>query len=409
MKRTIAAILVIALSALVIVTGCAKKEEVKPVEDVVIELWTQENEKEALPYLQNLANAYTAAHPNVTFTITSKETEVLREDFQTSSLAGNAPDLLWTVSDHAGPFVTAQLIQPVDGLVNMADYVESVVMNGKAWAVPISAGNHLTFLYNKSLVPTPPANTDEMIAIAKKLQSEKKVQYGLVFNQLEPFWLVPWLGGFKGKVFGADGVTPTLDTPEMVKTLQFFYDLKFVHKIVPQEADYNAADTLFKEGKAAMLINGDWSFSDYATILGANLGIARIPMVSATGTYPAPYTSGKYFMVAADVTGAQLDAIKDFIVFATSYENQIVLVNQYKRLPGLKAALADPIITSDPVLKGSSEQMSAGTPMPTVLEMRAVWDAMKPEMNKVWGGKATPAEAAAAMQPAAVAGIAAQK
>ncbi len=406
MKRLIAMFIVVLL-AFALVAGCAKK--VAPPEDVVIEMWTQENEKEALPYLQALAAAYTAAHPNVTFEIVSKETEVLREDFQTSSLAGNAPDLLWTVSDHAGPFVVAQLIQPVDSLINMNDYVESVVMDNKTWAVPIAAGNHLTFLYNKKFVAEAPADSDAMIALAKQLQADKKVTYGLVFNQLEPFWLVPFLGGFNGKVFAADGVTPTLNTPEMIAALQFFYDLKFTHKIVPVEADYSAADTLFKEGKAAMLINGDWSFSDYATVLGADLGIARIPMIKSTGKYPAPYTAGKYYMIAADVTGAKLEACADFIKFATNYENQIQLVTQYKRLPGLKAALADPVIANDPILKGSAEQMSVGTPQPNVLEMRAVWDAMKPEMNKVWGGKMKPADAAVAMQAAAEAGIAAQK
>jgi len=406
MKRLVA-VLVVILMATVMFAGCAKKAA--PAEDVVVELWTQENEKETLPYLQALAAAYTAAHPNVTFQIVSKETEVLREDFQTSSLAGNAPDLLWTVSDHAGPFVVAQLIQNVDSLIDINQYVESVVMDNKTWAVPISAGNHLTFLYNKDFVPSAPADTDAMIALAKKLQAEKKVQYGLVFNQLEPFWLVPWLGGFGGKVFASDGVTPTLDTPEMQAALQFFYDLKFTHKIIPAEADYSAADTLFKEGKAAMLINGDWSYADYAAVLKDKLGIARIPMITATKRYPAPYTAGKYFMIAADVDGAKRDAIVDFIKFATNYENQIELVKTYKRLPGLKAALADPIIANDPILKGSAEQMAVGTPQPNVLEMRAVWDAMKPEMNKVWSGKMTPAQASAAMQSAAIAGIAAQK
>ena len=49
--------------------------------------------------------------------------------------------------------------------------------------------------------------------------------------------------------------------------------------------------------------------------------------------------------------------------------------------------------------------MAVGTPMPSVVEMRAVWDAMKPEMNAVLADQKTPEEAAAAMQGAAEAGI----
>jgi len=41
-------------------------------------------------------------------------------------------------------------------------------------------------------------------------------------------------------------------------------------------------DTLFKEGKAAMIVNGDWSLSDYQGVLGNNLGVAAIPTISST-------------------------------------------------------------------------------------------------------------------------------
>lgn len=376
---------------------------------VKIQLWTQEGESEgAFQFVKKLADSFVAANPQVAIEVVQKDTEALREDFQTASLAGSAPELLWTVSDHAGPFTAADLIRPVDDIVKTKDFVESVVMNGKTWAVPISSGNHLMLQYNKKFVPVPPKNTDEMIKMAKDLMASGKVQYGLVYNQVEPFWLAPWLGGFGGKVFAADGVTPTLNTPEMVKTLQFMADLKTVHKIVPVECDYNAADTLFKEGKAAMIINGDWSLGDYSKILGANHGVAPIPQVKGA-KWPAPYTSGKYFMIAKDVDAAQLTAIKAFIGYVTSYENQVGMVKELKRLPGLKKALEDPAITSDPILKGSSEQMAKGTPMPTVIEMRANWDAMKPEQNKVLAGSETAAEAAKNMQAAAEAGVKALK
>src|SRR5512139_3234644 len=69
-----------------------------------IVLWTKEGEADGgLQYVKSLTDAYTAAHPEVTFEVVNKDVEALREDFQTSSLAGAAPDLLWTVNDHVGP------------------------------------------------------------------------------------------------------------------------------------------------------------------------------------------------------------------------------------------------------------------------------------------------------------------
>ncbi|RKX77670.1 MAG: sugar ABC transporter substrate-binding protein [Spirochaetes bacterium] len=388
--------------------GTKEGEAAEPEGPVSFALWTQEGESEGVyQWIVSLTQEFMEKNPDIKIDTVQKDTEALREDFQTASLAGEPPELLWTVNDHAGPFTAAGLIQPVDNLYDKNKFVESVVMEGKTWAVPISSGNHLMLLYNKSLVQKPPETTDELIEMGKQLT--KGDTYGLVYNQIEPFWLVPWLGGFGGKVFADDGVTPTLNTPEMVNTLQFLYDLKFKHKIVPPESDYGTMDTLFKEGKAAMIINGDWSLGDYASILKDKLGVAKLPKVSQTGKYPAPYTSGKYFMIAEDVTGAQLTAVKKFMDFVTSEDVQQRMLKTFKRLPALLTVLKSPEITSDPILKGSSEQLAYGTPMPSVVEMRANWDAMKPEMNAVLAGSKTPKDAALAMQKAAEAGIEALK
>ncbi|KGE72421.1 extracellular solute-binding protein [Spirochaeta lutea] len=408
MKRLLSIMLIMAFAILplsVFASGEGEQGGAAASGKVSFALWTQEGESEgAFAFVQKLANDFMDANPNVIIEVVQKDTEALREDFQTASLAGSAPELLWTVSDHAGPFLAANLIQPVDAMFNANNFIETVIVNNNAYAVPISAGNHLMLLYNKSLVPNAPKTTDELISVAQGLTTGD--MYGLVYNATEPFWLVPWLGGFDGKVFAADGVTPTLNTKAMRDTLQFLADLEFEHGVVPAESDYGTMDTLFKEGKAAMLINGDWSLGDYQGILGDDLGVAKIPTVSATGSDPAPYTSGKYFMVAEGVSGAKLDAVKSFIQFATSEAAMKEMVETLVRLPARLTTLQDPLVTSDPILKGSAEQLATGTPQPTNVEMRAVWDAMKPEMNAVLAGTKDAAAAAAAMQAAAEATIA---
>jgi len=404
MKKLLVALLVLTAITSTFV-GCKKEVVAGP---VTISLWTKEGEAEgALQWVTAMAEDFSAANENITVEVLNKETEALREDFQTAALAGTSPDLLWTVSDHAGPFTTAGLIQPVDGFADMSKFVESVEMNGSTWAVPISSGNHLMLMVNKKFVSSFPKDTDEFVEVATSLTKDD--MYGLVYNLGEAFWMAPWLGGFEGKVFAADGVTPTLDTPAMVNTLTFLSDLKFKHGVVPTEADYAVADTLFKEGKAAMLINGDWSIGGYKEALGDDLMIGRLPKVSSTGKWPAPYTAGAYFMIPADLATEKEAAVKAFIAYVMSEEQQGVQLDKMSRLPGLKAALSNPAITSDPLLKGSVSQMEVGTPMPTVLEMRAVWDAINPELSAVMAGSETPVEAAKKMQEAAVNGIANQK
>ena len=405
--------------------------------EVKIQMWTQEGEADGgFQFVQKLTKAFMEKNADIKIDVVTKDTEILREDYQTASLAGNAPDLLWTVSDHAGPFTKANLLQPVDELFDLKIFVESAVkgvqLNGKTWGVPVANGNHLMLMYNKDFVKEPPQDTDALIKLGKGVLTEEgaagallkagtdllkkpdagalakagkdlaqEMRYGLVWNQVEPFWVTPWLGGFGGKVFAEDGVTPTLDTPEMVATLKFLFDLKFTHKIMPPESDYDGASALFKEGKAAMLINGDWSIGDYKKALGEKFAVAPIPKVTATGKWPSPYTSGKFLMISAGVKDQKLEAIMKIVDFMTSEASQIDMIKTLSRLPALKKALDNELIKNDPILKGSAAQMQVGTPMPVVMQMRCNWDGMKPELNAVLAGQKSPEEAAKAMQASA--------
>lgn len=375
-------------------------------ESVTITLWTTESETDGgLKFVQSLTEDYTTINSNVAFDVISKDVESLRMDVLTAGAAGSTPDLLWTVNAHVHPFVDAELLMPVDDRFDFDEYVESasagVQLGGQTWGLPISSGGHLMLIYNKDLIEKPPRTTDELITMGLGLTTDD--QYGLVYNQADPQWLVPWLGGFTGGVFAEDGTTPTLNTEEMVNTLQFLYDMKTATPIVPEDSDYEGAHILFTRGRAAMIINGDWSLSSYERTFGDKLGVARMPQVSATGEWPHPYTSGTHLMFPVNTAEDQgaLDTVTDFAKFVTNAENQELLVTELNRLPTLKEALEAPPIADDTILKGSADQMIVGRPEPTVSEMRCNWDAMRPEMRAVLAGNKPPEEAAADMQQAA--------
>jgi arabinogalactan oligomer/maltooligosaccharide transport system substrate-binding protein len=367
-----------------------------------IVMWTKEG-GDSLDKVCTLVNDFTTKNPTICIEVANYDVEKLRENFQTSMLAGQGPDLLWTVNDHAGPFSTAGLIQPVDDMGwDLSKFlpagVQAVQLNGKTWGIPISTGNNLMLLYNKTMVKTAPKDTDELRKVAKDLTKGDVV--GFAYNDGEPFWLVPWIGGFGGKVFADDGKTPTLNTDAMKGALQLLQDIKFKDQITPKECDYNCADSLFKTGKAAMIINGDWSLGDYSKALGDNLGTAPFPQITGAGV-PKPYTSGVYFMFPKGLEGDKLAAAKKFVDYILSDEVQLGYVKSDKRLPAMAALFQDASITGDPILQGSAADLAAGTGMPPQTEMRCNWDAMKPNLQAVMSNRMTPADAAAAMQTAA--------
>ena len=393
--------------------SAAPTEAPYPTAAVKITMWTKEGEADgALQFAKQLATTYTGMHSNVTIEVVNKDVEKLREEFQTTSLAGNPPDLLWTVADHIGPFTAADLLLPLDGLIDPATYLpnalSAVQADGKTWGVPISYGNQLMLYWNKDLAgDAAPADSDALVAKAKELTDAAAGKYGLVFNQTESFWLVPILGGYNGSVFAADGKTPTLNTDAMKSALTLLSNWKFVDKVMPPEADYNGADGLFKAGNAAFIINGDWTLGAYAEAFPGKLGVGPIPTITGA-SQPKPYTAGAFFMIAKPV-GDDADkqfVIADFIKFATSKEQQVAMVTALKRLPGNNEAIADPVVTGDALLGGAAEAVKLGVPQPTNLEMRCVFDSMTTGVRDLFSKQGDPAAIAAKMQETADAGVA---
>ena len=384
-----------------------------PTGDFALTLWTKEGEGDgSLQYVQSLVDAYQDLRPNVTIEVVNKSVEVLREDFQTTGLGGDAPALLWTVADHVGPFTAADLILPLDDMVDVSTFVpaaaSAVTADGTLWGAPVSFGNQLMLYWNKSIAgDDAPADSDAWVAAAKTFTSGDN--FGIVFNQTESFWLVPFLGGYGGSVFDTDGVTPTLNTDAMTSALQFLYDLKYSDKVTPAEADYNVADALFKEGKAAFIINGDWTLGAYAAApdaetpgLGDDLGVGPLPMMTG-GEDPHPYIAGA-FLMASKAVGDDPDlktVVSDFMKFATATEQQIGIVETLKRLPGNAEAIADPIVTGDQLLAGAAAAAQRGVPQPTNLEMRCVFDSMTAGVRDLFSGNSDVDAIAETMQTTA--------
>ncbi|MFA6029579.1 MAG: extracellular solute-binding protein [Elusimicrobiota bacterium] len=381
-----------------------------------IVLWEQEDAFVA-PFLDGLFAEFRKLPGNedVRVVRTHFHTEDQRQQFQTASIAGTPPDLLLSPSDPAGIYCIAGFIHPTDALFDMRRFnkpvVEAITLDGKTWGVPMSNGNHLMLFYNRSFVPEAPKSMSELYDLCGRIQQKgagsadaRTVQHCLAFFLNEPFWLAPWLGAFGG--WPIDGRTPTLDTPAMRRTLAFILDLKDKRKIVPQECDYNCMDALFKERKAAMIINGDWALSTYETQLGKDFGAARIPRVDETGRWPSPMVSGKYFMLSSKLEGEKLELVRRFVEFMVSEKSQIAQVKALKRLPALSRAAHAKVIMDNPVLRASMDQLLVGKPMPMATEMRAVWDAMRPVYGRTVSGQIAPDAAAALMQKEAAAKIA---
>lgn len=334
------------------------------------------------------------------------EVEDLRYNFQNAAFSGNPPALVLGPADTVGVYSTMGIIKPVlevagmtQGLLDtlLPQGVEQLTLDGDVYGIPEQIGNHLTLIYNKKFVKTVPTTFEELMS------TDYGTEYKLVYNLNEPFWSVGFLGAYGGWVLDENN-EPTLNTDAMRKALAFIAKLK-KDKVVPAEADYPTADTLFKDGKAAFLINGDWSYADYKKALGDNMGLARVPKVPGGGYYsPMTAVQGLFFAEGLDEE-VEKAAVK-FVTYLTSKEVQLFITKKNNTLPVNKEAANDPSLKADVLLAGSVDQMLVGKPMPVVPEMRAIWDALRPNQEDVMNMKATPEEAAKKMQELAIQKIA---
>ncbi len=394
-----------ALLALSVVTACAPKKPGAASKTIVI--WEQMDPEERVRFEANLAE-FKKTHPGVEIQHTPYETEQLRTQFQTAAAGGGGPDLVFGPSDQVGPLSLLETIQPLDEALPAGFFDRYVpgaldTLGGHLYAAPDQVGNHLVLCFNRKLVPKAPETAEEFVATAKKLTRDGT--YGFAMNLTEPYWLVPFLGGYGGWIMDAQA-TPTLDTPAMVQALAFVKSLRD-QRLLPQECDYQIAETLFKEGKAAMIVNGPWSWSGYRKA-GVDLGVAPLFRMPG-GRWAQPMVASKGYSISVNVPKEKMPLVTELVAYLTSPACELRSVRELGILPSHREAYGDSSLLRDPYLSVSQVAIAQGRRMPVVPEMRVIWDAMRPQMQNVMNGIKTPAQAAKDMQQEAVAQIAGMK
>lgn len=387
----------------------------------VITMWHQVRPAEREILRDEIAR-YEADNDKVRIRALYKETEELRSGFQAAALAGTGPELVYGPSDVIDTFHTMQLIRDLSEWFpedERNEFVEKALTylpakNGtderELMQVGDRFGNHLALVYNRKFIKSPPKTTDELVnlAIENTLDENgdgRKDRYGLVWNFTEPFFAVPFLTGYGAWVFQEPETQPpkpALDTPQNVAAYAFIKSLREEHEVVPANCDYELADSLFKTGRAAMIINGDWSWADYLENPEIDAAVAVLPIVNATGEPMRPMIAPKGYSLNVNAQGETAEAAMAFVKHMTSDEVQRRLVQKLRMLPGRKSAWDDPLLESDLTLAASREQLENGRLMPVATELRAVWDGMRPSYQALLGGALTPEAAAKQMQQDAV-------
>jgi len=348
-------------------------------------------------------------YPDWQFSELFYDPESARTNFIISALGGSGPALIRGANDNIGPLAELEVIQPLDDFFEQSTLdsflTEPLVANtwfqDQLYQIADRIGNHLCLVYNKALITQPPKTMRELIEVGKELTKDfdgdgKIDQYALVWNYTEPFFVAPFIGGFGGWIVD-DSYHPTLNTNAVVDAAQFIYDLANVHKIIPPECDYEIANALFKDGSAAMIINGSWSWGTY-TENGIDIGLARIPKIEKTGLWPSPAVQPMGYSVNANLKEKKLAVTIQLLKYLTSSDVQLSFNRISGAIPARRDAFDSPTVQENEQVKASLDQLLVGKVTPPVTELRWIWDAMRPGYQGIFTGQKTAQEAAEGMQ-----------
>jgi maltose-binding protein MalE len=393
--------IVAVLVALTTMQGCGTKNDHR----IRLTIWHQDR-IDVRNVLQHQLDRFMKLHPDVYVEQLFKETEELRSGFIIAALAGQGPEIVYGPSDQVGPFEIMQIILPLEHLfppewLAQYDSLGLTWYKGHLYQVADKLGNHLTLVYNKKLVPVPPTTEEELVQIGKSVTADlngdgKTDRYGLTWNYTEPYFFIPFMTGYGGWVMD-DAGNPTLNNRGTIDGLKFIKRLRDVEKIIPNEADYNVADILFKDGNAGMIINGDWSWAEYINA-GLDIGVAPLPKITTTGLWCAPMVSPKGFSLNVNISDEKKAWALELIRFLMSEENQSEAMRELYTMPTHKRVQMSEFAQTNDIIRNSHLQIERGRRLPVVPEIRAVWDAMRPSYQAVLAGTKTPEQAAQDMQ-----------
>jgi len=317
------------------------------------------------------------------------------DKFQAAAAAGKGPDIVCWPHDRAGEWAKSGLIVPIKPPKRVRDEIEpsawkAFTYKGQVWGYPLSI-EAIGLIYNKALVPTPPATFEEVIALDKKLAAQGKKAILWDFNK--SFFTWPMLAGPGGFVFASTAQGELNPKVVGVNTAGALAGAQMLDRLVkdghmPKGARYAEMEGAFARGQVAMMINGPSAW-DNARKVGIDFGVAPIPSVK--GQPSKSFVGVLGCMVSAP--SKLKDVAREFI------ENHLLTVASLKIIsadvplgtPANKAYFQE--LSGDPNIVATMANAKAGEPIPNIPEMGRFFPAMDAALEAITNGRQAPKDA----------------
>lgn len=332
-----------------------------------------------------LADAFTAKYPHITIDLEIVPNESMAV-LRTKMAGGNAPDII-QLQSYASVFEFARAgwladltKEPVISKV-VPSTKTAVTYNGKVYAVPMDVAG-IGIIYNKDIFkrynlkpPTTFTQLRNVCDILKKngvtpFASMFKANWSLghfismVHTSLAGAKLMPWLEKMnQGRGSFADPV----DKNELFKIMNFY---KANSDPNAAEMDWNEQQASFAEGKAAMMVQGLWSYgAAITTNPKLNCGFIPFPATDDARQTKLFADVDSTFAVAATASPQRMAAAKQFLNWLSTPEAVKIWVEKCKLVPTFKGA---DVKTMDAPFQDLMSYLNSGKTNPWAFSMYPV-------------------------------------
>ncbi|MEH7306826.1 ABC transporter substrate-binding protein [Neobacillus drentensis] len=355
-----------------LLTGCSgdKEKSVKTAseknEKVEITLagWGSSPEESAL--LKEVLADFEQEHPNI-----KVKHEVIADQYmdvmKTRLIGGEGPDVFYLDAFEAPGLIQTGALEPLDGYVkkdfDVADFEKPLIKafqhDGKTYGFP-KGYSTLALYYNKKMLAEAgvevPKTWDELKEASKKLTKGKEV-YGFGQNPelARTLFIANSLGGHAVKDNQAN-----FTDPKVVEALQSYVDQHLKDKTAAQPSEVGAGWTgeMFGQGKAAMVIEGNWAIPYLQnTFPNIEFGTAEVPTIN--GKQGTMAFTVSYVMNSAS---KKKEAAWELISYLTGKEGMEKWTSKGFELPSRKSVAAKNGFDKDELRSA----LVAGAPYATV-------------------------------------------
>jgi maltose/maltodextrin transport system substrate-binding protein len=318
------------------------------------------------------------------------------DKFGAAAAAGKGPDIFCWPHDRTGEWARSGLIVPIKPPPRVRGEIEAsawqaFTYKGQVWGYPLAI-EAIGLIYNRALVPTPPATFDEVIALDKQLKAASGGQTSaILWDYNKSFFSWPMLAGPGGYVFGRtaqgelDSRNVGVNTAGALKGAEML-DRLITGGTMPKGARYAEMEAGFARGQVAMMISGPWSWEN-AKKAGIDFGVAAVPAV-------VPGQPSKTFV---GVLGCMVSAPSKLKDIAREFiENHLLTVESLKTIsadvplgtPANKAYFQE--LSADPRIVATMANAQRGEPIPNIPEMGRFFPAMDAALEAISNGRQAP-------------------